>query len=309
MITSARLGHTMAALVTPWDQERGGLDVSGLERLVERLVSGGADGISPAGSTGEGALLTRDERVELTTRVRHLTPAGFPVITGLPLRTLAGGHAELEALADAGADAALVAPPSYYPLSDDGVKRLYAELAQDSPLPIVLYNIPVFTQVRLSPAVVRFLAEHPAVIGIKDSSRDMEYQQEVIHATAASRDGFAVLTGTDSLLLASLTLGAAGTIAASMNVVPELGSGIYRAFTAGDLETALRLQERLAKIVAICRPGLFPSGWKAALEVAGVCDRAAVPPGTPLSAEEFKQLREQLITAGLLGTSEHLPPG
>jgi 4-hydroxy-tetrahydrodipicolinate synthase len=106
-----------------------------------------------------------------------------------------------------------------------------------------------------------------------------------------------VLTGTDSLLVASLTLGAAGTIAASMNLVPELGSGIYRAFAAGDLAAALRLQERLAGIVAVCRPGLFPSGWKAALEIAGVCDRTAVPPGTPISAAEFAHLAAQLTEA------------
>jgi dihydrodipicolinate synthase/N-acetylneuraminate lyase len=309
MDSTPRLGHTMAALATPWQAgaapsgggSSGGIDVGGLERLVERVVSGGADGISPAGSTGEGALLTRSQRVDLTARVRRLTPAGLPVIPGLPLSALTDGPAELDALAAAGADAALVAPPSYYPLSDDAVRRLYATLAENSPLPLVLYNIPVFTKVRLSPAVVGFLATHPAVIGIKDSSRDMEYQQEVLTATAASRDGFAVLTGTDSLLVASLTIGAAGTIAASMNLVPELPSGIYRAFAAGDVATATRLQQRLAGIVGVCRRGLFPAGWKAALEVAGVCERIAVPPGTSLSAEEFEQLSARLTTEELLG--------
>jgi 4-hydroxy-tetrahydrodipicolinate synthase len=300
------LSGAMAALATPWQSggsgagsgsAGGGLDMGGLERLVERIVSGGADGISPAGSTGEGALLTRAQRIELTKRVRQLTPAGLPVITGLPLTTLTDGPAELDALAAAGADAALVAPPSYYPLSDDAVRKLYAELADTTPLPLVLYNIPVFTKVRLSPAVVGWLAGHPAVIGIKDSSRDMEYQQQVIAATAAA--DFAVLTGTDSLLVASLVLGAAGTIAASVNLVPELPTGIYRAYGASDMKTALRLQEELARIVAICRPGLFPAGWKAALEIAGVCERVAVPPGTPLPAEDFGRLGEQLASAGL----------
>src|SRR5581483_3085449 len=109
------------------------------------------------------------------------------------------------------------APPFYYPLSDDGVRQVYVALAEDSPLPIVLYNIPVFTKVPLSPAVVGWLADHPAVIGIKDSSRDMEYQQQVLAATREA--DFAVVSGTDSLLVASLTMGAAGAIAGSVNLV------------------------------------------------------------------------------------------
>lgn len=293
-----RLSGVFAALATPWRAD-GGIDVEGLERLVERVVSGGADGISPAGSTGEGALLTRAERLELTRRVRQLTPSSLPVISGLPLSTLTEGRVELEDLASAGADAALVAPPYYYPLSDDGVRELYSAIAADSPLPLVLYNIPVFTKVSLSPAVVGQLAEHPSIIGIKDSSRDMEYQQQVLAATA--QPDFAVVTGTDSLLVASLTMGAAGTIAGSVNLVPELASGIYRAFGDGDLATAMRLQDRLARIVAVCRRGLFPSGWKAALEIAGVCERTAVPPGTAVSPDEFKALAGALQEIGLSG--------
>jgi dihydrodipicolinate synthase/N-acetylneuraminate lyase len=301
---SSRLRGTMAALATPWDAEDGRIDPGGLERLVARMVGGGVDGISPAGSTGEGGLLTPGQRAELTRRVRELVPAGLPVIAGLPLRTLAEAPAELDALAAAGADAALVAPPSYYPLSDDAVRRLYAELAEESPLPLVLYNIPVFTKVRLAPAVVGWLAAHPRIIGIKDSSRDVEYQQEVIMATADA--DFAVLTGTDTLLVASLALGATGTIAGSVNLVPELVSGLYRAFTAGDLATAVRLERELAQIVAICRPGYFPAGWKAALEIAGVCARHPVPPGTPVSPEEFVRISALLAETPWLRTVKDL---
>jgi 4-hydroxy-tetrahydrodipicolinate synthase len=292
------LSGVMAALVTPL-REDGTLDTDGLARLVETVAGGGADGISPAGSTGEGALLTREQRLTLTARVRQLAPPGMPVIPGVPLVTVADGPPELEALAAAGATAALVAPPAYYPLSDDGVLRMYQALADAAPLPLVLYNIPVFTKVRLSPAVVARLAAHPAIIGIKDSSRDMEYQQQLIMATGEA--DFSVLTGTDTLLVASLALGAAGAIAASANLVPDLASGIYHAFEAGDMTTAVRLQQRLARIVAACRRGYFPAGWKAALEIADVCQRHPAPGGTPLSPEEFGQLRSELAAAGIGG--------
>lgn len=292
---SALRGAAFAALATPCLPD-GSLDVAGLSRLLQRVVDGGASGISPAGSTGEGAMLSSAERVALTGHVRRLVPSGMPVISGLPVTTLAEARAELGALAEAGASAALVAPPSYYPLSGDAVLRLYTTLAADSPLPIVLYNIPVFTKVRLNPSVVGSLAAHPAIIAIKDSSRDLEYQQQVIMATAGQ--DFAVLTGTDTLLVASLTMGAAGTIAGSVNLVPELASGICRAFGAGDLAAANELQERLSRIVAVCRSGLFPAGWKAALELAGVCSRTMAGFGTPLSDTECAALGEALTVVG-----------
>jgi len=291
-------GGAFAALATPC-QPDGTLDVAGLERLLRRIADGGAAGVSPAGSTGEGAMLTSAQRVALTGHVRRLVPSGMPVISGLPLTTLDEGPGELAALAEAGASAALVAPPSYYPLSDQAVLRMYRFLAEDAPLPIVLYNIPQFTKVRLSPAAVGLLAEHPGIIAIKDSSRDMEYQQQVIMATAGQ--DFAVLTGTDSLLVASLTIGAVGTIAGSVNLVPELPSGICRAFAAGDIATANELQERLSRIVAVCRPGLFPAGWKAALEIAGVCSRTMAGLGTPLSDAECAELADALIAVGVPG--------
>jgi 4-hydroxy-tetrahydrodipicolinate synthase len=291
-----RPAGAMAALATPVHAD-GTLDEGGLERLVHRVVSGGVDGISPVGSTGEGALLTREQRHAVCRRVRELAPPGMPVIPGVPLVTLAGGRAELEAVAEAGGTAALVAAPPYYPLSDDSVLRAYETLAELSPVPLLLYNIPVFTKISIAPDVVARLAAHPAVAGIKDSSRDMSYQQQVLYATAGA--DFSVLTGTDTLLVASLTLGAAGTIAASANLVPGLTTGVYRAFRDGQVQAALSLEQRLTRIVTACRAGYFPAGWKAALEIAGVCAAHPVPPGTALSAADRERLAATLTTEGI----------
>lgn len=286
----------MVALATPV-REDGALDEGGLERLVQRVVSGGVDGISPLGSTGEGARFSRAQRREITRQVRGLAPEGMPVIPGLPLITPAEGPAELEGLAEAGATAALVAPPSYYPLSDDGVLRLYETVAERSPIPLVLYNIPVYTKVTIAPWVVGRLAQHPAIAGIKDSNRNMEYQSQIIQATRDAE--FHVMTGADTLLVVGLTLGAAGIIGASANLVPELTTGVYRTFVAGDVAGALGLQERLSRITNTCRCGFPPAGWKAALEIAGVCEAHPVPPGTGLAAEERAKLARQLTAEGL----------
>lgn len=288
----------MVALVTPLDAD-GHIDEIGLERLVERVVVAGIDGISPNGSTGEGARLGRERRIAVATRVHKLAPDGMPVISGVPLTTLDEGRAELNDLAELGATAALVAPPSYYPLPDDSVLRLYEALAHDAPLPLLLDNIPAFTKVRLSPDVVARLATHPAIAGIKDSSRDMEYQQQLIAATADAE--FAVLTGADTLLVASLTVGAAGSISAGANLVPELPVGSQRAFHAADLRTATELQRRLARIVDACRAGEPPAGWKAALFIAGVCGPDLAAPGAALPAPLRATLESRLAAEGLTG--------
>ncbi|HKF31477.1 MAG TPA: dihydrodipicolinate synthase family protein [Jatrophihabitantaceae bacterium] len=286
----------MVALLTPLDAD-GRLDEHGLERLVERVVAGGIDGISPNGSTGEGARLGRERRIAVATRVRKLAPDGMPVVSGVPLTTLDEGRAELDDLAELGATAALVAPPSYYPLPDESVLRMYEALAGDAPLPLLLYNIPIFTKVRLAPGVVARLATHPAIAGIKDSSRDMEYQQELIAATADAE--FAVLTGADSLLVASLAAGVAGSITAGANLVPELPVGIQRAFHAGDFRTATELQRRLARIVAACNAGEPPAGWKAALSVAGVCGPDLAAPAAALPATLRATLEIRLAAEGI----------
>jgi len=293
-VASQALAGVMAALVTP-ASENGALDTGGLERLVDRVVAGGVHGISPVGSTGEGPKMSGDQRAAIVRRVRACAPPGMPVIPGVPIATLDDAVAELDALAEAGASAALVSPPSYYPLCDGAVLRLYQALADRSPLPLLLYNIPAFTKVRIAPEVAAELAAHPQVAGMKDSSRDMEYQQQVLQACADAE--FSVLTGTDTLLVASLLTGARGTIAASANLVPQLTVGIYQAFTAGDIPGALMLQQSLSAVVAACRRGEFPAGWKAALEIAGVCHAHPVLPGTTLPDAQRADLAARLDAA------------
>ncbi|MGH2949693.1 MAG: dihydrodipicolinate synthase family protein, partial [Solirubrobacteraceae bacterium] len=202
----------------------------------------------------------------------------------------------LEELAARGAAAALVAPPAYYPLSDGDVLGFYERLADRSPLPLLLYNMPALTKISIAPAVVAALSAHPRVAGIKDSSRDLEYLTAVRYATG---EGFAVLTGSDSLLLASMVLGADGAIAASANLAPELGCTLYRHAAAGEIEAARAAQRRVFELVSACRAGPFPAGWKAALELAGVCEGHLAAPATPLEGEPRERLRARLTELGL----------
>lgn len=291
------LRGVMCALATPFD-EAAEVDIAGLERLVASVVGKGATGICPVGSTGECSRLTPGQRLAVVERVRAATPDDLLVmpspLSGPPVRVLQ----EIRDFAGLGADAVLVAPPAGYLLADDDVRAFYAGLAAESPLPIVLYNFPEMTRVRIAPAVVAALAGHRQIVGIKDSSRDMEYTQAVLYASAGA--DFAVLTGSDTLLLATITLGGAGAVVASANLVADLGTAVYDAALRGDLVTARPLQQRLFEVVSAVRAAGFPIGWKAALELAGICSALPAPPASPVSGDSMAVLRDRLAELKVL---------
>lgn len=283
LIKAEQLHGVHVALATPIDPATGDLDPAGLSRLLDRVVGGGIDAICPTGSTGEGPRLTRAQRLAVLQSVRERVGPGRIVVPAASSLNLPDAVAEVAALAAAGASAVLLAPSPYYPQAPGEVLAWYRTVAERTGCPLVLYNIPAMTKISIAPAAVAELAALPNVIGIKDSSRDVEYLQQVLHATAGA--DFAVLTGSDTLQLVSLVAGAHGMIAAGMNLVPRLGRAVHDAVAAGDLDTARRAQRELTAIVTACRVGQSPAGWKAALAWAGLCSDALVPPAAALSAE------------------------
>src|SRR5690606_8329522 len=150
-------------------------------------------------------------------------------------------------------------------------RAFFTHIADRSPIPIIIYHIPSLTGVHVPPEVVLDLSEHQSIIGLKDSSADIQYHMRIADGLAAQpREAFSLLTGTDAMLVASLQAGGSGGIIASANLVPQLSVGLHRAFRAGDVARALQLERRLRAIVIACRRGTGPSGWKAALELAGI---------------------------------------
>lgn len=288
LIKAEQLHGVHVALATPIDPTTGDLDPAGLSRLVDRVVDGGIDGLCPTGSTGEGPRLTRSQRLAVLQSVRERVGPDRIVVPAASSLNLPDAVAEVADLAAAGASAVLLAPSPYYPQAPGELITWYRTVAEATGCPLVLYNIPAMTKISIPPGAVAELAALPNVIGIKDSSRDVEYLQQVLRATAAV--DFAVLTGSDTLQLTSLVVGAHGMIAAGMNLVPRLGRTVHDAVAAGDLDTARRAQRQLAEIVTACRVGQSPAGWKAALAWAGVCSDALAPPAAALPAEVRAEL-------------------
>jgi 4-hydroxy-tetrahydrodipicolinate synthase len=302
----AVLEGVIVALITPVDAG-GRVDHGALGQLVERLVDRGVTGISPLGSTGEGYSLGLEQRLAVVDTVAKAVPAGMPVIPGVFAHNQEQAVAEIAAYADRGGTAVLAAPPAYYPLAAAEQEAYFARLADASALPLVLYNIPRFTKVRIAPAVAAALAAHPRVAGLKDSSGDLGTGTELLDAVAAAGAGpagtgadFSVLTGTDSLLVAYLLAGARGTICASANLVPELVIAVYEAVRAGQLEEALRHEARLRAVNAACGVGPIPSAVKAAVAAAGIGSPWLVPPRRPLTEAETAALLDRLKALDVL---------
>ena len=289
------LEGVIVALLTPVDRA-GSVDHGALRTLVERLVSRGVTGVSPLGSTGEGYSLGLEQRLAVTGTVARSVPPGMPVIPGVFAHNHEQAVAEIAAYADHGGTAVLAAPPGYYPLSAAEQQAYFSRLADAAALPLVLYNIPVYTKVRIAPAVAAALAAHPRVAGLKDSGRDLGYAAGLLDAVAAAGAAadFSVLTGTDSMLVSYMLAGARGTICANANVVPELVLAVYDAVRAGKLDEALRLEARLRAVQAAFGTGAPPAAYKAAVAAAGVGEPWLVPPRLPLTEAETAQLLERL---------------
>jgi 4-hydroxy-tetrahydrodipicolinate synthase len=300
-----QLTGVLVALVTPLTRE-GVVDDAGVVRLVEHVLAGGVHGLLALGSTGETASLHEPSRRALLEAVVRAAGGRVPVLCGVAQSHLAAAGAEVEAAARLGADAALVAPPFYYPTDQAGVLAFYRELASAAKLPVMLYNIPQFTKVVAEPATVAALAREGTIHGIKDSSRDFEYFEGVCVAT---RDlpAFRIFTGSDTMLLASMAMGGAGTICGAGNVAPALVVKIFDAYRRGDVAAARDAQDRLYELVQAVRAGVFPLAIKEALHMLGVCEPWSAPPVRKLDDGLARSLREALVKQELL-TPERIRP-
>jgi 4-hydroxy-tetrahydrodipicolinate synthase len=300
------LRGVLPALATPLKRD-GGVDEPAIQRLVEHVLAGGVHGLLPLGSTGETASLEEPDRRKVLAAVAKAAAGRVPVVCGVVQSQLAAARADVKAAAELGAMAALVAPPYYYPIDQATVLAFYRRLAADSPLPILVYNIPQNTKVVTEPATVATLAREGAVVGIKDSSRDFEYFENVCVAT---RDlpAFRIFTGSDTMLLASLAMGGAGTICATANIAPRWVVRTYDDFERGDWKAARAHQDSLLELAIALRAGVFPASVKAALHLQGVCDPWLAAPVAPLDEQAQGRLRERLAGWGLLAPIPQLNP-
>src|SRR2546428_6805940 len=294
------LTGVLPALATPLHRD-GSADENGIRRLVEHVIAGGVHGVLALGSTGEGASLGERTRWQILKRVIEATAGRVPVICGVAQPHLEAARAEVAAAARLGAQAALVAPPFYYPTDQATVLAFYRRLAAESKIPLLLYNIPQFTKVLSEAATVATLAREGTIAGIKDSSRDFEYFENVCVAT---RDvpRFRIFTGSDTMLLASLVMGGAGTICGAANIAPAWVVRIHADYVQGNWDAARAHQDALVELVMAVRGGVVSAALQAALHLQGICEPWPAPPVAAYDDGATARLRERLESWGLLST-------
>jgi dihydrodipicolinate synthase/N-acetylneuraminate lyase len=257
----------LAPVTTPFDADTGEVAPVRLRSNVTRLVAAGLDGVVVAGSTGESALLDPDEQRRMVAWVREVLSDERWLVVGTGAESTRQAIALTCAAAAEGADAALVRPPAYFATAVSAASLIdyYRAVADASPVPVLVYNIPKYTHVAIAPGLLQQLGSHRNIVGVKDSSGDAKN-------LAAYRDAaptWSVFVGSASLLYQALELGCDGGILAAACFAAALSARVYAAFRAGDRAAAGQLQERLGPLDKEVVGKLGPAGVKAAMDAVG----------------------------------------
>lgn len=278
------------AMVTPLTADDR-INEAALRKLTNHLVEGGVHGLFAVGSQGEFWALSADEKQQVWEVVVEETNGRVPVYAGTVAITTRETIALTRLAEKVGVDAVSILTPFFVSPSEDQLYDHYRAVAESTRLPILLYSNPARTGVKISPGLLARLAEIENIVGIKDSSGDLQLTAEYIRVAPPD---FAVLMGRDTLILAGLLYGAKGAIAATANVVPVLVVSIYERFKAGDLDGARRAQEALAPLRLAFSWGTFPVVIKEALDLMGMEGGPARAPVGPMSPEGRERLKRVL---------------
>jgi len=283
---------------TPFDSQ-GRLHATALAANVERWEQTGLHGYVVAGSNGESPLLEADEIVEAVRIVRQTAAPDKRVIAGTGCQSTAATLRLTQAVAEAGAEVALVMNPFFYPaqMTPAALVRHYTTVADGSPIPILVYNVPKFTNLNLDPAVVAQLAAHPNIVGIKDSAGNIG---QVIDLLRLCPPDFEVLLGNGPAFFSGLQAGAVGGILALANVAPAECVAIWRLVREGRDAEAREIQFRLMPLGKAVTSGYGVPGLKAALDLLGYYGGPPRPPLLPADEPVREAIRRILVEARVL---------
>ena len=263
--------------VTPLTPERE-LDVPGLERLIEHMISGGIHGIFILGTTGEGPALSEAVQHLMIRETLRIVRGRIPVLAGVSSASFSQTVQLARFAGKSGADAAVAAPPCYFLPGEPELLDFYSALASEIKMPLFAYNMPGMTKVYMKPDFVCKLASVPGIKGYKDSSGNMQDFHELLIALG-DREDFSIFVGPEELLGESVLFGADGGVCGGANIAPEIYVGMYNAALEGNVALMRSYQKKIYMQRRIYSLGRFRSsmikGVKSAL---GICDDNMVHP-------------------------------
>jgi 4-hydroxy-2-oxoglutarate aldolase len=280
------LGGVYPALTTPFAAD-GEVSLADVKYNIERYNSTGVAGFVVLGSTGESVLLSRTEMDNVLTTVRDAAGQGKRLIAGTGAESTQDTIERTKRAADLGYHFALVKTPHYYKpaYKPEVLIAHYRRVADASPIPVLLYSVPIFTGVTLEAPEVGALAEHPNIVGIKESSGHVMRVAEIVSACPAD---FQILTGSAGTMLAALTVGAKGAILALGSALPEMCVALYDLYRNGEVDKARALQNTLLKAGKVIQSEHAIAGIKFAMDQRGYHGGVPRSPLVPLP-DAYKQ--------------------
>ena len=287
-------------LATPFAAD-GSLDTRALARNVEKYLKSPLTGLVVLGSNGEAPQLDEREADLAIRTVRAAMPNDRPLLAGTGRESTAATIDATKRAADLGVDAVLVRTPSFYKgqMTTDAFVRHFTSVADRSPVPVLLYNVTIYTGVNLLPDAVGILSRHPNIVGIKETNSDMVQFGEYL---AKAEAGFTVLAGSGATYYSALALGAHGAVLAVGGIAPKLCVDIFNAVREGRFEDAKAMHHKLAPLSKLVGAQYGVPGLKAALPLCGFEGGQPRPPLQPVPPAAIDAIRAVLAELNLLET-------
>ncbi|MEC1867994.1 4-hydroxy-tetrahydrodipicolinate synthase [Bacillus paralicheniformis] len=286
-------GNIATAMVTPFDKNEN-IDFQKLSKLIYYLINNGTDSLVVAGTTGESPTLSEEEKVALIQYSVKEAAGRVPIIAGTGSNNTKASIKLTKKAEEAGADAVMLVTPYYNKPSQEGMYRHFRAIAEETSLPVMLYNVPGRTAASLAPETTIRLAEIPNIIAIKEASGDLDAITKIV---AETPEDFAVYSGDDSLTLPALSVGARGIVSVASHIIGPEMQEMIKHYTEGNTAQAALIHQKLLPLMK----GLFaapnPSPLKTALQLKGLDVGSVRLPLIPLNEDE--RLRLSSLMNGL----------
>ena len=287
----ANITGTGIALVTPFNEDKS-VDFEGLKKLVNHCILGGVEYLVSMGTTGESATLSADEKTAVTETIIKSTDGRVPVVLGIGGNNTQNVIDTIKSTNLDGIEAILSVSPYYNKPTQEGIYQHFKAIAEVSPKPIILYNVPGRTASNISASTILRLAhDFKNIAAVKEAGGDMNQIMEVLNERP---EDFAVLSGDDNLTFPMLSLGCNGVISVSGQAFPRVFSGMVRDCISGYIEKARPAHFKLFNFTNLLFSEGNPGGIKASLKVLGVCNDHLRQPLWPISNELFSAIEKEV---------------
>ncbi|MFD1171867.1 4-hydroxy-tetrahydrodipicolinate synthase [Oceanobacillus picturae] len=285
-----KFGHVLTAMVTPFDHT-GEIDYDQTDILIEYLLENGTDGLVIAGTTGESPTLSVDEKVNLFKHVVKVVNKRVPVIAGTGSNSTAASIQLTEEAEKSGVDAVMLVAPYYNKPNQRGMYEHFKTIANATSLPVMLYNIPGRSVVKLTADTIIELSRISNIVSVKESTGDLDQAAEIIENTS---DDFSLYSGDDSMTLPMLSIGADGIISVASHIVGNEMQEMVNLYLDGDIKQAAAKHRKLVPVMNALFTSPSPTPVKAALQMKGIETGSVRLPLLPLTDEERNLLKEKI---------------